>query len=156
MWPKTCIELVICSYSFLFPFLSHFSLLVAELPRRAFLFMAHPTRFCVEPGLLVNNLLPRWEFSDEPPDGSPVLVLPNRRGKVGVFSIKHRATYLSGVGYLVIDADENTHVVHNPVFSGGVLDFSAPANGFHFNMSFTINDWVLPAGGCTCHRKLVI
>lgn len=127
-----------------------------SLPQLAFQYLSHPTRVCIkdQPDILNHPLMPKWEFSDAPPDCSPVLVLP-RRGKVGIWSIKHRCVYLSGLGFLVCDGDGGVHLAETSFFSGGDFDFSAPTNGFHFNMTFSLNHWELPSPPCACHTKQV-
>ena len=128
-----------------------------QLPQRAFQFLSHPTRVCIsdDPAILNHPLMPRWEFSDSPPDSSPVLVLPKRRGKVGVWSFKHRCVYISGLGFLWNDSEGGVHLVEAAFFSAGDMDFTAPAEGLHFSCTLAINHWELPATPCACHQKYV-
>lgn len=127
------------------------------LPQRAFKFMVHPTAVCVsdDPTVLGHPLMPRWEFRNAPPESSPELVLPKGKGKVGVWSVKHRCTYLGGLGFLVGDQRGDVHLVESTFFSGGDLDYSSNHSGFHFHMTLTINNWELPQTPCECHRKFV-
>ena len=124
---------------------------------RAFQFLAHPTKVCLfdDPTLANHPLLPRWEFSNTPPDDSPVLVLPKGQGKIGVWSIKHRCSYLSGLGYLVMDDDNSVHLVETTFFSPGDFHFSAPTVGMRFNCTLSLNDWDPPHKDCACHVKHV-
>ena len=115
-------------------------------------YISNPDSACLSEQLLDDPTIPRWVFADDPPEESPTLHLPHSQGKMGVWSVKHSCTYLTGLGYLVREGSKI--VLSSGPFFGGDLAFSSSQHGLKFDIAFTFNEWKERSTPCRCHLKI--
>lgn len=116
-------------------------------------FLVNPDSKCLSESLLADPQIPRWVFSDDPPEESPSLHLPGSGRKIGVWSLKHSSTYITGVGYLVRDGSRIV-VTSGPFFGFGDLSFSSSNQGIALSVQLHLNDWKQKGGTCRCHCQV--